>query len=207
MGETGGKSNGMNGAGAHPPSTPDDGVSPAPAEVREAYAACVRFVSSKYGVALDGEPETLSLVDQYVRDARADVIARPESLELLTTTIGAYLGEVIRVRFGGEWVLAKDPEAWRLTLSTVYLWFNPLGMAREALTMQDEPGWNAHLTTDEAERDAIDARLRAMPEVDAEDFLLPTSRYDVVEIVVEALRASMEARGLGDIRFAPGDYE
>ena len=39
-----------------------DEASPPPPEVAELAASCVRFVASKYKVALDFAPETLSLV-------------------------------------------------------------------------------------------------------------------------------------------------
>jgi hypothetical protein len=95
----------------------------------------------------------------------------------------------------------------RGVLSRVYLAFNPLGMAREALTMSDADGWGAFLQLDEAERDAVEGRLAALPEVDEADFYLPTTRFDVLQIATSALRARMEASGLGDVRFGPDDYE
>src|SRR4051812_27227162 len=63
---------------------------PPPDRVAELCAACMRFVASKYKVPLDGTPDTLSLVDQYVRDAREAVRERPDTLELVAPAIGAY---------------------------------------------------------------------------------------------------------------------
>src|SRR4051812_37136183 len=51
---------------------------PAPAAVAELAASCARFVHAKYKVPLDGTSDTLSLLDQYVRDARQDLVATPE---------------------------------------------------------------------------------------------------------------------------------
>src|SRR5690242_15308381 len=54
---------------------------PPPPAIAELCAAAIRFVASKYKVSLDGTPETLSLLDQYVRDARTAVQERPESID------------------------------------------------------------------------------------------------------------------------------
>ena len=181
---------------------------PAPPErVAELCAACMRFVASKYKVSLDGTPDTLSLLDQYVREAREAARERPESVELVAPAVGAYLGEVMRQEFGGEWWAEGDHDAWRLYFTNVYLAFNPIGMAREAITMTEEPGWHAHMALDPGERDEIEARLAAMPEVDEEEYYLPTTRLDVVTAVVETLRARAEAAGIGDVTFSKEDYE
>ncbi len=180
---------------------------PPPANVAELVAACMRFVASKYQVPLDGTPETLSLVDQYVRDARDAIKERPETLELVAPAIGAYLGEVFRHAFGAEWAAEGEHDAWRLYFTNVYLAFNPIGMAREALTLADAEGWHAHLELDPVEREMIEERLAAMPEVEEQEYYLPTTRFDVIAGVVETLRARAEASGTGDITFSREDYE
>ena len=180
---------------------------PPPAPIAELVAACSRFVASKYQVALDGTPDTLSLVDQYVRDAREAVKERPETLELVAPAVGGYLGEIFRQSFGAEWRTEGGHDGWRLCFRHVYLAFNPIGMAREALTLTDAEGWHAHLELDPAEREAIEQRLAAMPEVDEEEYYLPSTRFDVISGVVEALRARAEATGTGDITFSAEDYD
>jgi Family of unknown function (DUF6278) len=189
-------------------------LAPPPERVAELCAACMRFVASKYKVALDGTPDTLSLLDQYVRDAREAAQERPESIELVAPAIGAYLGEVIRQQSWehtpsapAQWWAEGDYDGWRLYFANVYLAFNPLGMGREAITMSEAEGWNAHLTLDPGERDEIEARLAAMPEVDEEEYYLPTTRLDVITAVVETLRARAEAAGTGDVTFSKDDYE
>lgn len=206
--------NGSNGAGFHvdpesdPVSESEPEALPAPpSQVAELVAACMRFVASKYKVALDGTPDTLSLVDQYVREARTAYEARPESIDLVAPAVGAYLGEVMRQEFGAEWFAEGSHEAWRLYFHNVFLSFNPVGIAREAITMKDEEGWNAHLTLDPAEREIIDQRLAAMPDVDEDEYYLPTTRFDVITAVVETLRARAEASGTGDVTFTREDYD
>jgi hypothetical protein len=177
-----------------------------PENVAELAASCARFVHAKYGVPLDGTSDTLSLLDQYVRDARAELKEEDPKLDLLSATIGAYLGEVLRRAFGGNWFAAGDYGGWRLDMTRVYLTFNPLGMAREALTRRPAEGWHAHLEMDDAEKDEVERRLEALPAVDDDEFYLPSTRYDVVALAVEALRAKMVADGTGDVIFTPDDY-
>jgi hypothetical protein len=191
----------------------------APPQVADLASACVRFVKAKYGIALDFQPETLSLLDQWLRDARAETgagsradaqtgaSALPEAAELVQAAAGAYLGEVIRRAYGGAWLAQGAYADWRLYLSPVYCAFNPIGMAREALTLSPEEGWHAHFELDPAEREAVEARLAALPAVEEDEYYAPSTRYDIVTIVVDALREGLRSRGLGDVTFVPEDYD
>src|SRR5690349_6804118 len=80
---TNGAGGSSNGAGFHHEEeerdTDPDLLPPTPPPVAELCAACMRFIASKYKVALDGTSDTLSLVDQYIREAREAYKARPES--------------------------------------------------------------------------------------------------------------------------------
>lgn len=184
---------------------PED-LLPPPARILELAAACLRFVQGKYGVQLDFGSDTLSLVDQYVRDARKEVLLLPSSAELISLSVGAYLGEVLRRTFGGEWEAEGDPSTYRLCFSNVYMWTNPIGMGREALTTQTEDGWNAHLSARSEDRAALEARLKSLPEVDEDEFYLPTTRFDSVHIAFEALRARAIERGESAKRYRATDY-
>jgi hypothetical protein len=181
-------------------------AAPPPPRVEDLAAACVRFVAARYGVTLDFAPDTLSFIDQWVRDTRAELERRPEVADVVQASAGAYLGEVVRRTYGGSWVLAEDMAGWRVCLSRVYCAFNPIGMVREALVLDRADGWQAHFELDPGERDAIEQRLEALPPVDDEEFFAPSTRYDVVSIVVDALRAGMESQGLGGVRFSAEDY-
>jgi hypothetical protein len=179
---------------------------PPPAMVADLAAACVRFVAARYGVTLDYDPDTLSFVDQWLRDARAELPRRPEAIELVQSAAGAYLGEVIRLAFGGQWIAEGPAASWKLCLSTVFCAFNPIGMAREALLLEQAEDWHAHFSLDEGEREVIEARFEALPNVSSEDYYAPSTRFDMVEIMVHALRADMRSRGLSDVVFTPADY-
>ena len=187
--------------------SPDPRDAPPPVAVAELAAACVRFVAAKYKVPLDFEPETLSLIDQYVRDARGELAAKPEAIDLLQASIGAYLGETLRRAFGATWFCDGDYDGWRLDFTYVYLTLNPIGMAREALMLGTADGWHAHLEADAGEREILEQRLASLGEIEEEEFYAPTTRFDVVEIAVDTLRAKMQADGNGDVTFGPDDYE
>lgn len=182
-------------------------IPPAPPAIAELCAACIRFVASKYKVALDGTPDTLSLVDQYVREAREAAKERPESVDLVAPAIGAYLGEVMRQAFGAEWFAEGSYESYRLYFSNVFLSLNPIGMAREAILLEEQEGWHAHLALDPGQRDIVEMRLSVMPEVDEEEYFLPSTRFDVIEVIVQTLRRHAEREGLSDVRFTREDYE
>lgn len=190
-----------------PPEEPPIVVEPPPPQVAELAAACVRFVASRYGVMLDFSPDTLSLVDQYVADARTEIAAKPQALEVVQAAAGAYLGEVMRRAFGGMWFSDGDHDGWRLDMERVYLTFNPIGMAREAIMLEAAEGWHAHLEMDDAEKPEVERRLSALPEVADTEFYAPTSRFEVVEIAIDALRAQMIDAGHGDVTFDAEDYQ
>ena len=179
---------------------------PPPANVAELAAACVRFVATRYGAALDFAPDTLSFVDHWIREARAEIAERPEAADIVQAAAGAYLGEVIRRAFGGSWVTDGDQADWRLELERVYCAFNPIGMAREALFLDEAEGWHAHFELDPGESEAIEQRLAALPSVPDDEYYSPSTRFDVVSILFEALRTGMRARGLSDVRFTHEDY-
>jgi hypothetical protein len=181
-------------------------VPPAPAEIAELSASCARFVLARYGVPLDGTSDTLSLLDQYVRDAREALLIQDAGLPLLEATIGAYFGEVLRRSFDATWFVSGDHDAWRLDFGDVYLTFNPIGMAREALTLREAEGWHAHFEMDGAQKDEVLARLARLPEVPDDEYYAPSTRFDVVELAVETLRARAHADGLADVRFTAEDY-
>ena len=61
-------------------------------------------------------------------------------------------------------------------------------MVREALLLRGAEGWHAHFELDPGERELIEARLAALPEVSEDEYYAPSTRFDVVNIVVEALR-------------------
>lgn len=207
MSENGAPTNGANGAngvglGAHAP-RPEE---PPPIAVAELVASCVRFVTTRYQTPLDQTPETLPLLDQYVREARIEVAQRPEAIDLIQGAVGAYFGELVRLTFGGHWLAEGDPSTWRVRLRHVYLSFNPIGVAREALLEQDAEGFGTHFEVDPGEREVVERRLASLPPAPEDEYYTPSTRWEVLEMVHEALRAHMSANGTGDVEFGPDDY-
>lgn len=180
---------------------------PAPAVVAQLVASCIRFVATRYKTALDHTPDTLSLLDQYVRDARAELGPRPEAIELVQGAVGAYFGELVRVTYGGHWLAEGDPSTWRVRLRHVYLSFNPIGVAREALLEQDAEGFGAHFRVDPGERELCEQRVAALPAVPEDEYYTPSTRWEVLQVVCEVLRAHMAANATSDVEFETGDYE
>lgn len=250
-----------------PPSPPPPSHEPRPAEqpspfaVRELAAACVRFVMTTLRFELDFHRDTLPVLDHYLAQARAAVRERPETLPLVASACGAYLGEVVRGLHPCWWrAQASDPLDWRLEFRDVYLSFRPGRMIESALTRAElaagrgegddagaehdeelaeadddagqvepsetdesagaagaaaeppdgaardaalEPG----LVVDDRARPALRARLDRLPPVTDEEYWAPSTRLEVVDIVVDELQhehlGSLEPRR----ELRPEDYD
>jgi hypothetical protein len=188
--EDGSEDERTNGAAQPPPVEEIRPREQAPPAVAELAASCMRFVFARYKVPLDFTPDTLGVLDHYVKEAQRDLEVRPEGQALVEATVGAYFGEVVRGVFPSSWRTDGTYIEWRLSMSEVYLAFNPIGMAREALMLADAPGWHAHLAMHAAEEEHVERRLASLPGVTDEEYYALTTRFDVIELAVEALRAS-----------------
>jgi len=179
----------------------------APPIILELLASCHRMVAAAVGVPMDGTGDTLSLLDHYVQSARAEVLVKPELQAVLEQSIGAYFGEMARQSYGGFWHMPAEPAEWRVRLSTVYLTFNPLGVAREALLNDHSEGWHGHAKVEDAYEPFVKARLDALGDVDADEYFLPSSRWDALEVVVAAVRERMVQEEAADGFFEASDYD
>jgi hypothetical protein len=189
-------------------------VAPPPDKVRDLAEGCVRFVQRAVGVTLDYEPETLSILDHYVEQARQAAGGRPEAAAVVAHAAGAYFGEVVRRRHASWWrVEGDDPAGWRIELEPVYLSFSPVQLIADALyrgtgETEDESDVGEQLEIDDADREAVKGRLAELPEVSEEEFYAPSTRLEVLDIAVEAIRARRMADGdEGDAIFGPKDYD
>ena len=180
-----------------------------PGRVMELAAAAVRFMLASYKVEPDFSPESLALLDQYTRDARAAVAERPETLPLTAQTLGAYLGEVARRKHRCWWRIdTADPSAWRLEFATVYLAFYPVQVMHTALLgAEDEEGGFSGFELAAASQADLADRLANMPGVSEEAFSSPSLKVEILDIVVDALLAQ-RARDPDAARpYVPHDYE
>lgn len=183
-------------------------VSDTPIEVLERAASCVRFVLSTLKIEPDFTPETLPLVDHWLKEAAGvESDAEEEVHALAAEAAGAYFGEVVRRALDdGRWRLSPDASRWRLELGGVFLAFNPLGMAREAMAGEPLDGWNAHLEVLPQDRGLLEQTLSHLGDIREDDYYRLAVRWEVIEQVVAALEAAKQARGDGAQRFGPEVY-
>ncbi len=178
-----------------------------PGAVMELAANCVRFVLAKFQLELDFKPNTLSLLDHYVVEARDEVKKRPEVLALTAQSVGAYLGEVVRRSHACWWRIDHDDHgAWRLEFRPIYLAFYPVQIAHSLLTMEEDESAFAGFELTEGDRDALTSRLGELPGVGEDEFFAPSTRLDVLDIAVDALLAK-RAQSREIVRpYGPADY-
>jgi hypothetical protein len=172
-----------------------------PAQIRDWAEACRGFVKEALGIELDFTPETLPLLDHYIR-----IKATPTSEEvrdLLTPPLGAYFGEVVHRQLAAEGVRWHAPdddyEHYRLEFEAFFLHFNPLGIALEVLVQDDAEGFGAHFQVLDEARAHLEAALSEREAVRAEDYYTFTMRYETLELVVAVLR-DQESRHAGQPR-------
>jgi len=181
----------------------------APELIRTLSDGCVRFVKQAVGIELDGTPDTLPILDHYLGLAQdEDARRRSEVLGLVTTSAGAYLGEVVRRAFPfARWhVVPDEPERWRIEMDHVFLSFNPVGMTREAVTGTGEEGWHAHLELLEEDRAFVAEALERVGGVREDDYHRLSIRFEVLEQTVAVLEAAEQARGGNPRRFSAEVY-
>ena len=182
-------------------------VEEAPPLVADLADACVRFVDAALGVRLDFSAETLPLLDHYIGTRRSELVSRPETIGLVGRAAGAYFGEVVRRRFRSFWHLASDdPSTWEVRFEPVYLAFSPLAVAYDAITHGDEEGPTAHFQLDDQDREAVEVRLAELPAASDEEFFSFSTRLEVLDIAVDAIKARMMSSGLGEVSFTSEDY-
>jgi hypothetical protein len=94
-------------------------VDPKLAEDMEANAqSAVELAKTRFQVALDYRPESIQELEKLcdrVQYAMPDAESK-ETLGLLTRLWGSYLGEVIRRRLGGEWIIWTDKHGKTMAL-------------------------------------------------------------------------------------------
>lgn len=189
-------------------------TAPPPDAIAELADACIRFVERAVGVKLDFTPETLPLLDHYLAGAR-DVLrgrtkgAPIESMELVGQAAGAYFGEVIRRRYASWWRLgASSGDEHQLEFHRLHLVIHPVVLVNDALTLDtqrpasDLSGFD--LDPEDVEPAAL--RLAELPPVDHEEFVRPSTRLEVLDIVVDAARTDHAAGGADPLELEPNDY-
>jgi hypothetical protein len=160
-----------------------------PAQIGDWAEVCRTFVKETLGIELDYTPDTLPILDHYVRTKAKP--ATQEVRELLTPPLGAYFGEVVRRSLGAEGVRWHAPgdtlEAHRLEFEAFFLCFNPLGVAVEVLMADDAEGYGAHFQLLDEARPLVEEALAVSESVSADDYYTFTMRFETLELVVSVL--------------------
>jgi hypothetical protein len=182
---------------------------PAPEPIADLVRACLEYVKRSLGTSLDFTPETLPLLDHYLGEVRQELTQKPELASLTAHAAGAYFGEVLRRQVRGFWRMpTSNLHDFQVCSSVAFLSVNPFGVAYDALyagTEHDGPRSMLRVAPDD--HGYIAARLATVPEVPEDQFFLLTTRIEVVEIAVEALRARLEEEGYSEMEYGEQDYE
>ncbi|MDH5673689.1 MAG: hypothetical protein OEZ06_16150 [Myxococcales bacterium] len=158
-----------------------------PPEVVELAGECVRYVKEALDIELDFTPETLPILDHYLRERARG--AETGVFDLLAPLAGAYFGEVIRRGIDGtRWHGGGAEYAdYRIEFEQIFLAFNPMGVALEVLTQADSSGLGAHFQLLDEARAAVESSLDSSAAITAEDYYTLTVRYEVLLQVVGVL--------------------
>jgi hypothetical protein len=180
-----------------------------PEPISELVRACLDYVKRSLGTDLDFTPETLPLLDHYLSEVRDTLGDKPELAQLTAHAAGAYFGEVLRRQIRGFW---RTPSAslhdFQVCSSVAFVAINPFGVAYDALYGNVEhDGPRSNLRVAGEDQGYIAARLATVPELPEEQFYLLSTRLEVIEITVEALRARLEEQGYSETEYGPDDYD
>jgi hypothetical protein len=179
-----------------------------PTPIDELAQTCVAYVHRALGVALDFQPETLAVLDHYATSVRNEVGKNPALASVIAPAVGAYFGEVVRARLGGFWrVPSPNPQDWSVCSRLAYLAINPIGVGYDAIygsTEHDGPRSTLRVAPEDSEY--LDRRLAALPPVAEDEYFFFTTRFEVLEVATEALRAKMQEDGYGGTEYSSEDY-
>ncbi len=196
----------MNGSDPPPPLSPLAPASPPPSVVDDLAASCVKYVKDALGLELDYAPETLPILDHYVRGKAAT--ASDSIRELLTPTLGAYFGEVVRRHAPGSRWHAPDAAYadYRIEFDPFFLCFNPLGVAAEVLVGDDVEGYGTHFQILDDARPVIEDALAHSLSVSVDDYYSFSVRYETLELVISVLLEIERVSRDTPRRFGPDVY-
>lgn len=179
-----------------PPQAPAFGPD-APVPIPEYAQTCARYVQAAVGTPLDFQPETLPLLDHYLRTARSEASSKPETMPLIAAVAGAYFGELLRSLFDCRWSATdQDPDGWTIEFPNLPIRVLPVAIAREALSGQPDSEPET-IVIDGDDRDAVAERLDRLPPVRDEDYVAPSTRLEVIEIALEVLKARRSDQAQG----------
>lgn len=166
-----------------------------PRNVEEYAGRTVEYVQRALGLPLEYDSLTLPLLDHYLSTVPRD---RPEMIELVVATAGAYFGEVVRRHIGGRWDGTTEEVAeWRMILPTG-VQFSPAGFVAAAITRSEElEDFDGGLEAPPRMRPYLAEALTRMGEVTEDDYYSLCGRLDTLEHV-HAVLLAVAAKLLGN---------
>lgn len=178
----------------------------APQVVLDLAESCVRFVHRTVGIALDYTPDTLPLLDHYLRGAHG--VTQEEILSLVAPAAGAYFGEVVRRQLGpSRWYWTSDEfSECRIEFERCFLSFNPIAIAMEAVLNSETDGYGSNLALLKEEEPLIREALERTGDVDPDDYFRLAVRFEVIEQVVSILVERAILQNEMSRRFGPEVY-
>jgi hypothetical protein len=182
-------------------------ISP-PEPVAELVTVCLDYVRRALGFELDFTSDTLPVLDHYVSTVKDSRTERPELVPLVARATGAYFGEVVRAWIPGFWrIPSPNVVDWQLCSRVCFLHFNPIGVAYDALYGDTEhDGPRSMLRCAPEDREFLERRLAVLPPVPADQYQLFTTRFEVIEVANEALRARLDEQGYEGSELSEEDY-
>jgi hypothetical protein len=184
---------------------PISSSSDAPSQVQNLAGQCVRFVEKATKVVLDYTPDTLPLLDHYLRQVPHQ---GDEVRALVAAAAGAYFGEVVRRVFPCRWHAPDDDYgAWRIEFEHVFLHFNPVAFAHEAITGKEVVSGGAGFGVLDQDLEVVRAGLEALGTIGEDDYFRLATRFEVLNTVVDRLTGhSMSEEEGVSVRFDRESY-
>jgi hypothetical protein len=179
-----------------------------PEPVAELVTVCLDYVRRALKFELDFTSDTLPVLDHYVATIQATKVERPELAPLVARATGAYFGEVVRAWIPGFWrVPSANVHDWQLCSRVCFLWWNPIGVAYDAIYGEAEhDGPRSMLRCANEDRAFLERRLEALPPVPAGQYHSFVTRFEVIEVANEALRARLDEQGYEGTELGDEDY-
>ena len=188
----------------------------APEEIRELAERCVAHVRSRLAFELDYTVDTLSVLDYFVASVLAEEgegevpprghERRAASMHLLSPTVGAYFGEVLRRAFACRWRFTSEAaDKWAIEFEQVLLRINPAGVAAEAFFGDAVDGWSGEIVTAKELEPVVNERLGVAPPIPEDEFYTFTARHEALQIVEDYLLERVARLGAPDC--TPAGYD
>lgn len=161
-------------------------------------------------MALEYDPETISLLDHYLTllPDRPRLPTRDPVRGLVAAMAGVYFGEVVRRLFPSRGVAAEgaDPLDWRLEFEYCFLTFFPVAIAWEVILRRDSPSCAAGYLLEESTREQIAERLDRLPGATIDDYYTFAQRLETLVLTAGWLAERVRQSGRKPAVVVPQRY-